>query len=83
MLSRKRRGAAYLSAYECVGYRDGMKILTYSSDRGPRLAAVTSAGIVDLNDADPQLPACAKAFLAGGAELRSRAEKAIQKRRLR
>jgi 2-keto-4-pentenoate hydratase/2-oxohepta-3-ene-1,7-dioic acid hydratase in catechol pathway len=54
-----------------------MNILTYLSGRGPRLAVLVPGGIIDLNDADPKLPFCAQAFLAGGGELIALAKKAM------
>ncbi len=62
-----------------------MRLISYQSERGVRLAARRSsqqAGFVDLNDADPDIPHCVKRFLAalpqdGGAML-ARAYKAVE-----
>ncbi len=43
-----------------------MKLISYQSDRGPRIAALRGNEIIDLHDADPSLPSCPKAFLAQG-----------------
>ncbi|MGA2067239.1 MAG: fumarylacetoacetate hydrolase family protein [Thermoguttaceae bacterium] len=51
-----------------------MRLVTYASDRGPRVAALHQDGLVDLQQADPALPSCPKAFLAGGPEAVARAE---------
>jgi 2-keto-4-pentenoate hydratase/2-oxohepta-3-ene-1,7-dioic acid hydratase in catechol pathway len=54
-----------------------MHLVTYLSDRGPRVAGRRLNEIVDLQQADPTLPSCPKALLAGGPEAISRAEKAL------
>jgi 2-keto-4-pentenoate hydratase/2-oxohepta-3-ene-1,7-dioic acid hydratase in catechol pathway len=54
-----------------------MKLVTYRSDRGPRVAGLRGSDVIDLNDADPALPSCAKALLALGPEAVARAEKAM------
>ncbi len=56
-----------------------MRLVTYASDRGPRLAGVRENGYVDLNGADPELPADTKAFLARGPALVSQAWEALQR----
>lgn len=43
-----------------------MRLVSYQSDRGPRVAAVRDGRYVDLNAADSQLPHCVKAILAQG-----------------
>jgi 2-keto-4-pentenoate hydratase/2-oxohepta-3-ene-1,7-dioic acid hydratase in catechol pathway len=54
-----------------------MQLVTYLSDRGPRVAGRRPDAIVDLQQADPALPSCPKALLAGGPEAIRRAEKAL------
>ena len=54
-----------------------MKLVTYRSDRGPRVAGVREGSYVDLNRADPAVPACIKALLAQGAEGLARAADAM------
>jgi len=54
-----------------------MKLITYQSDRGPRVAGVREGACVDLNQADPTLPACTKALLAAGPEVIAKAERAL------
>ena len=54
-----------------------MKLVSYQSDRGPRVAALRGSEIIDLHDADPALPSCPKTLLAQGPEAISRAEKAL------
>lgn len=53
-----------------------MKLVTYQSDAGPRVAAVTETGLIDLNRLDNSLPDNAKQLLAAWDELRPRAEAA-------
>lgn len=43
-----------------------MRLVSYQSDRGPRVAAVRDEHYVDLNAADPRLPHCVKALLGQG-----------------
>ena len=45
-----------------------MKLITYQSQSGPRVAGVREDGYVDLNRADSSLPSCIKALLARGSE---------------
>lgn len=45
-----------------------MRLVTYSSPSGPRVAAVRGAHLVDLNQADVNLPACIKRLLALGSD---------------
>ncbi|MBN1589891.1 MAG: fumarylacetoacetate hydrolase family protein [Pirellulales bacterium] len=55
-----------------------MRLVTYQSDHGPRVAAVGRHGLVDLNRADNALPSCSKQLLANWAELKPRAEAALE-----
>ncbi|MBN2474053.1 MAG: fumarylacetoacetate hydrolase family protein [Pirellulales bacterium] len=55
-----------------------MKIVTYRSDQGPRVAGVRDDGYVDLNRADPEVPACVKGLLAQGPEGLARARRALE-----
>jgi len=50
-----------------------MKLITYQSDQGPRVAGVREDGAVDLNRTDPAVPACIKRLLAAGPEMLARA----------
>ena len=43
-----------------------MRLATYQSADGPRVAGVRGDRYVDLNRADPAVPACVKALLAQG-----------------
>lgn len=45
-----------------------MRLVTYQSDRGPRVAGLRAGGMVDLNQADPSLPSCVKTLLGRGPE---------------
>lgn len=54
-----------------------MKLIAYQSSAGPRVAGLRDAACVDLNRADPAVPACVKALLAQGPEGIARAEKAL------
>jgi len=45
-----------------------MKLVTYQSEDGPRVAGLRDGDYVDLNRADPAVPACVKALLAQGPE---------------
>lgn len=55
-----------------------MRLVTYQSDRGPRVAGVRDGGLVDLNRADGQVPSCIKQLLAQGPEGVDRARAALQ-----
>ncbi len=55
-----------------------MKLISYQSDDGPRVAAVRDDGYVDLNQADPRVPHCFKALLAQGPEGLQLAEAAVE-----
>jgi 2-keto-4-pentenoate hydratase/2-oxohepta-3-ene-1,7-dioic acid hydratase in catechol pathway len=54
-----------------------MKLVTYQSETGPRVAGLRKDGLVDLNRADPTVPSCVKALLAQGPAGRQRAEAAM------
>ncbi len=54
-----------------------MKLLTYLSQSGPRVAALRDGACVDLNQADAQVPASMKALLEQGPEGLRRAAKAL------
>ncbi len=54
-----------------------MRLISYLTDEGPRLAGVRRDGYVDLNRTDPSIPAAAKAFLAEGPAAVSRAREAL------
>jgi len=43
-----------------------MKLATYLSDSGPRVAGVRDGQLIDLNQADPQVPSCVRSLLAQG-----------------
>ncbi len=55
-----------------------MRLVVYQSDRGPRVAGLRDGGIVDLNEADSQVPCCVKELVAQGAEGLVRAQAALQ-----
>ena len=50
-----------------------MRLVTYQAPSGPRAAAVTPDGYVDLAKADPELPVSLKDFVASGPEGHRRA----------
>ena len=54
-----------------------MRLVTYQSSTGPRVAGVRGGTLVDLKQADPSVPSCIKALLAEGAEGLQRAEQAL------
>lgn len=54
-----------------------MKLVTYQSEHGPRVAGIRDGNCVDLNWADPAVPACVKALLAQGPEGLARAATAL------
>lgn len=54
-----------------------MKFTTYLRDGAPRLAAIAGADLVDLNDADPQVPADLRLALKAGVDLVAAAKAAI------
>jgi 2-keto-4-pentenoate hydratase/2-oxohepta-3-ene-1,7-dioic acid hydratase in catechol pathway len=55
-----------------------MRLVTYSSPSGPRVAAVRGEQLVDLNQADVNLPACIKKLLSLGADGLRRAAAAAE-----
>lgn len=55
-----------------------MRLVTYQSSRGPRVAGVRAEGYVDLQDADPQLPSSLRELLAQGNDALRRAAQATQ-----
>src|SRR5688572_16978136 len=55
-----------------------MRLVSYQSSDGPRLAASRGDEYVDLVQADPSIPATMNAFLAGGPALVDRAMNAAQ-----
>jgi 2-keto-4-pentenoate hydratase/2-oxohepta-3-ene-1,7-dioic acid hydratase in catechol pathway len=54
-----------------------MKLTTYQSDRGPRVAGLYGTALVDVNDSDPALPSCPKALLARGWDVFPRIQRAL------
>jgi 2-keto-4-pentenoate hydratase/2-oxohepta-3-ene-1,7-dioic acid hydratase in catechol pathway len=54
-----------------------MKLVTYQSDSGPRVAGLRDGALVDVNRADPTLPSCIKRLLALGPAVFPRAAAAI------
>jgi len=54
-----------------------MRLVTYRSPQGPRVAAVGQGQCIDLNAADSTLPACPKQLLARGSETLARAAEAV------
>jgi 2-keto-4-pentenoate hydratase/2-oxohepta-3-ene-1,7-dioic acid hydratase in catechol pathway len=55
-----------------------MRLITYHSDHGPRVAGLRDGLAVDLHEADPQLPSCVKQLLGQGPEALRRAAQAVQ-----
>ena len=55
-----------------------MRIVTYATVQGPRVAAVRAEGIVDLNRADAGIPSCVKKLLEQGPEGLHRADEAVR-----
>jgi len=55
-----------------------MRLITFSSDTGPRIAAVVGEKYVDLNQADAAIPADPIEFLAGGSEVLAKAQAAAE-----
>ena len=45
-----------------------MRLVTYQSDSGPRVAGIRDGALVDLNRTDPEVPSSIKALLARGAD---------------
>jgi 2-keto-4-pentenoate hydratase/2-oxohepta-3-ene-1,7-dioic acid hydratase in catechol pathway len=56
-----------------------MRLLTYQSPSGPRVAALRNAACVDLNRTDARIPHCIKALLAQGPAGLARAAEALPK----
>lgn len=57
-----------------------MKLITYQSETGPRAAAmIDDRQCIDLNRADPRLPACIKALLALGPDAVAQSAEAIHR----
>jgi 2-keto-4-pentenoate hydratase/2-oxohepta-3-ene-1,7-dioic acid hydratase in catechol pathway len=54
-----------------------MRLITYQSPSGPRVAGVRDDSCVDLNQTDPNIPHCIKALLAQGPAGLQRAAKAM------
>ncbi len=54
-----------------------MRLISYQSDSGPRVAGVRQDGYVDLNRADSAVPSCVKQLLTQGAEGLRRAQAAL------
>ncbi len=54
-----------------------MKLITYKSDRGPRVAGVEGSIYVDLNDADPAIPADMKEVMARMPEVTALGQRAM------
>jgi len=54
-----------------------MRLVTYQSDRGPRVAVLGSRSLIDLNRADDGLPSCPKQLLAAWDEQKPRVEAAV------
>lgn len=54
-----------------------MKFTTYLRDGAPRLAVVDGADLVDLNDANPQVPTDLRAALRAGVDLQAAARAAL------
>ena len=55
-----------------------MRLVSYQSDQGPRVAGVCDEGYVDLNRADADVPHCIKMLLAQGSGGLRRAETALK-----
>ena len=56
-----------------------MRLATYHSPTGPRVAGLRDGALVDLNQTDPAVPSCIKALLARGPEGLDRARQAMEK----
>jgi len=54
-----------------------MRLVTYESPTGPRVAGLRDGRLVDLNQADPRVPHCVKRLLASGLEGLARAAAAL------
>lgn len=58
-----------------------MRLITYQSKIGPRVAGLRNEAIIDLNEVDREVPSSLKALLAQGPEGIARAEAALRKGR--
>ena len=56
-----------------------LRLISYQSPTGPRVAGVRDGAYVDLNQADPNVPSCIKTLLGQGAEGLQRAAAAVAK----
>ena len=54
-----------------------MRLITYHGPDGPRVAGMRDDQFIDLNHADPSVPACIKALLAQGPDGIGRAQAAL------
>ncbi|MGD0518358.1 MAG: fumarylacetoacetate hydrolase family protein [Thermoguttaceae bacterium] len=54
-----------------------MRLISYNTPEGPRVAGMRDNQFIDLNHADPGVPACIKALLAQGPDGIRRAEAAL------
>jgi 2-keto-4-pentenoate hydratase/2-oxohepta-3-ene-1,7-dioic acid hydratase in catechol pathway len=63
--------------FSCPIYYIIMRLISYQTAEGPRVAGVRENSYVDLHRADPRLPACMKKLLAQGPEGLRRAEAAL------
>ncbi len=54
-----------------------MRLATYQSEQGPRVAALCEGGLVDLNRTDPAVPSCVKDLLRQGPAGLERAQAAL------
>jgi len=55
-----------------------MQLISYQAETGPRVAGVRQGECVDLNRADPAVPACIKRLLTQGADGLGRARAALE-----
>jgi 2-keto-4-pentenoate hydratase/2-oxohepta-3-ene-1,7-dioic acid hydratase in catechol pathway len=55
-----------------------MRLITYRSKTGPRVAGIRQGLAVDLNQADPAVPACIKQLLGQGPQGLERAARALE-----
>jgi len=56
-----------------------MKLATYLSETGPRVAGVRDGQLIDLNQADPQVPSCIRTLLGQGPAGLKAAAAALEK----
>jgi len=64
--ARAAQNAASTRHTSTHGVPAAVKLVTYQSEKGPRVAAMRSDGLVDLNRADASLPVSMKALVGGG-----------------